>query len=70
MLDGHAAVPLVRYVDGIVGFDKAKEEILDRCLKYIQKQMDVFARYQSITWLEHEPALLSKPAATISAMVL
>ncbi len=68
MLDGHANVPLVRYLDGIIDLNKAKEEIIDRCLKYAQKQMEVFARYPGIVWLEHEPNQLSQTVEKILAM--
>lgn len=66
MIEGHAAVPLVRYLDGIIDLREAKEEILDRCLKYIELQMNTFTRYDNITWLEHEPALISRTVAKIT----
>lgn len=65
MLDGHAAAPLIRYLGGNINLSEAKEEIIDRCLKYIEMQMSIFTRYDNIIWLEHEPALLYKTVAKI-----
>jgi len=69
MLEGHAAVPLVRYLDGIIGLNEAKEEIIDRCLKYVQGQMDAFIKYPGIIWLEHEPAKLTQTVQKILSLL-
>jgi len=54
MTDAHAIVPLVRHLDGRIGLDEAKREIVDRCLAYAHRQSDLLERYPEITWLAHD----------------
>lgn len=60
MTDCHAIVPLVRYLDGKITLEKAKEEIAERCLRYINRQMEIFTRYPEVTWLEYTPEALPR----------
>lgn len=69
MSDAHSIVPLVRYLDGEIDLDQAKEGILDRCLKYAERQMEVLMQYPQITWLDYDPALLSQTVEKILAKI-
>ena len=63
--DAHFVVPLVKVFNGNSSLDKAKEEIVDRCLNYIKRQMDLFGQYEEIIWIEHDPKLLTKTVEKI-----
>ena len=65
MKDGHAVVPLVKYLDGEIDFETAKSEIAGRGIKYIERQMELFSRYPDIMWLEHESSLLPQTVEKI-----
>jgi len=69
MLDGYVNVPLVRYLDGVIGLNEAKEEIIDLCAGYVQRQMNVFTKYSGITWLEYKPTLLSQTVKKIMVVL-
>lgn len=58
MQDGHFVVPLVSYLDKKTDFSTAKQQIVERCLYYANRQMELFTSYQDIIWLEYEPKLL------------
>lgn len=52
MTTGHAIIPLVKYLDGEINLDVAKEEILDRAMEYSRIQLECFKKYPDIIWKE------------------
>lgn len=69
MNDAHFVVPLVKYLKEEISLDRAKDEIVDRCLEYVEKQMTLFDQYKEIIWIEHDPKLLTKTVEKILALV-
>ncbi|MBI2099419.1 hypothetical protein HYT45_03360 [Candidatus Uhrbacteria bacterium] len=69
MQDGHAVVPLVSYLDKEIDFETAKQKILERCLRYINRQMELFTGYKDIIWIEHESKLLAQTIEKIIDLV-
>ncbi len=55
MTTAFAAIPIAKYLNGLISLDVAKQEIIDGCLQYYEKQMEVFNKYPEIIWLEHDP---------------
>ena len=68
MNDAHFVVPLVKYLKEEISLDRAKEEIVDRCLEYVERQMALFNQYKEIIWIEHDPKLLTKTVEKILAL--
>ena len=48
----HFAVPTVRYLDGHLSLRDAKEEVLQRCLDYKDRQLKLFEGYPEIRWVD------------------
>lgn len=56
MTDGHFAIPLVRYLDGKIDLETAKEQIVELTLQYAKRQREMFSQYPDVIWLEHDPS--------------
>lgn len=69
MNDAHFVVPLIKYLNGNSSLDRAKEEIVDRCLNYVDQQMVLFAQHKEIIWIEHDPKLLNKTVEKILTLI-
>ncbi|MBI2036816.1 MAG: hypothetical protein HYT14_00440 [Candidatus Liptonbacteria bacterium] len=69
MNDTYAIIPIVRYLDGRIGLDAAREEIVDRFTNYAHRQMEFFGRFPGIVWLEHKPSELTETVAKIAALL-
>jgi tRNA A37 N6-isopentenylltransferase MiaA len=52
----HFSVPTVKYLKGLITLNEAKDEILERCLEYKDRQLQLFAKYTQIQWLDAENA--------------
>lgn len=48
----HSAVPTIRYLNGEISLADAKDEILERCLKYKDHQLHLFSEYPEVQWVE------------------
>lgn len=48
----HFAVPTVKYLKGQITLSNAKEEILQRCLIYKDRQLELFSQFKQIEWIE------------------
>lgn len=48
----HFVVPTVEYIKGRITLQQAKDQVLDRCLKYKDQQLDLFKKYDQIQWIE------------------
>lgn len=59
MKDGHFVVPLVSYLDRNIDFETAKSKIIERCIKYADRQIKLFEDYSDIAWLEHDPSFFT-----------
>ena len=65
MNDAHFVVPLVKYLKEEISLDRAKEEIVDRCLEYVERQMALFNQYKEYLEYEYyENLMVSKIMAT------
>lgn len=69
MTDAHSVVPLVHYLDGEIDLAEAKEEIVNRALKYAQRQMEIFKPYPEIAWLNYESSRLSQTVEKILTLI-
>ena len=69
MNDAHFVVPLTKYLKGKITLEKAKEEIVERCLKYADQQMTLFTQDKEIIWIEHDPHLLNKTVEKIVSLI-
>ncbi|MDO8558602.1 MAG: isopentenyl transferase family protein [bacterium] len=69
MKTAYCTTPLVPYLEGSVTLEQAKEKIVQGCLVYAERQLNVFRQYFGITWLEHEPAKLSQTVSKILSLM-
>jgi len=46
-----AITPIIRHLDGAIGLDAAKQEMVDGCIEYARLQMAAFARFPEIEWI-------------------
>lgn len=46
----HFSVPTIKYLDGEMSLETAKQEILERCLDYKDRQMEIFSFFSNIEW--------------------
>lgn len=66
MTTSHFIVPLVHHLDGLISMERAREEIINRCLDYADRQMKMLMQYREIMWIEHDP---KDPYQTVEKIV-
>ena len=52
--------PLVKFLDGLIALDKAKQKILSRSLSWALSRHKVFEDVPNMSWFEHRTSKLSK----------
>lgn len=48
----HFAIPTIGYIEGILTLEQAKDEILQKCLLYKDRQLEIFSKFSDIEWID------------------
>ena len=66
--DTPTIIQIIRYIEGRINLEEAREEIISYFLNYARKQTEILSLYPEIIWMEHEPRYLSQTVEKIKAL--
>ncbi|MBI2572530.1 hypothetical protein HYV86_01610 [Candidatus Woesearchaeota archaeon] len=53
-------VPLIKYLDGVIGLGEVKDEITNQALTYVSRWFEEASKISEIQWIDHHPASMER----------